>query len=98
MEKYARQLLSDGVRSAEEIHVGIDSEVYRVLNLHYNRNNHIEVTISHPSIRSAADRFQSPLVALARANDVDLFELNAPQMARAAIRMRFSAFLPLAGP
>ena len=45
MEKYARQALSEGIKNAEDIHVSIDSELYRVLNLHYNRNNHIEVRI-----------------------------------------------------
>ncbi|XP_022911742.1 homeobox protein prospero isoform X2 [Onthophagus taurus] len=43
MEKYARQAVSEGVKSADDLHVGGDSELYRVLNLHYNRNNHIEV-------------------------------------------------------
>jgi len=43
MEKYARQALSEGIKNAEDIHVSTDSELYRVLNLHYNRNNHIEV-------------------------------------------------------
>lgn len=43
MEKYARQAVSEGVKSADELHVAGDSEIYRVLNLHYNRNNHIEV-------------------------------------------------------
>lgn len=45
MEKYARQALSEGVTQAEEIRVTFDSELIRVLNLHYNRNNHIEVCI-----------------------------------------------------
>jgi len=43
MEKYARQALSEGVKSADELHVTVENELYRVLNLHYNRNNHIEV-------------------------------------------------------
>ncbi|EZA59916.1 Homeobox protein prospero [Ooceraea biroi] len=43
MEKYARQAVSEGVKSVEDLRVGGDSEIYRVLNLHYNRNNHIEV-------------------------------------------------------
>lgn len=43
MEKYARQAVSEGVKTVEDIHVSMDSEIYRVLNLHYNRNNHIEV-------------------------------------------------------
>lgn len=44
MEKYARQGVSEGVKNVEELRVGGDSEIYRVLNLHYNRNNHIEVS------------------------------------------------------
>lgn len=44
MEKYARQAVSEGVKSQDDLHVGGDSEIYRVLNLHYNRNNHIEVS------------------------------------------------------
>ena len=43
MEKYARQALSEGIKNPDELHVSIDSELYRVINLHYNRNNHIEV-------------------------------------------------------
>ena len=43
MEKYARQALSEGIKNAEDIRVSIDSELYRVLNLHYNRNNYFEV-------------------------------------------------------
>ncbi|KAG8226812.1 hypothetical protein J437_LFUL018649 [Ladona fulva] len=43
MEKYARQAVSEGIKSAEELIVTMESEIYRVLNLHYNRNNHIEV-------------------------------------------------------
>ena len=44
MEKYARQALSEGVKSDTELHVSEESELYRVLNVHYNRNNHIEVS------------------------------------------------------
>ena len=43
MEKYARQALSEGIKNGEDLHVSVESELYRVLNLHYNRNNHIEV-------------------------------------------------------
>ncbi|XP_050589332.1 homeobox protein prospero isoform X1 [Bombus affinis] len=43
MEKYARQAVSEGVKNVDDLRVGGDSEIYRVLNLHYNRNNHIEV-------------------------------------------------------
>lgn len=45
MEKYARQALSEGINNADDIHVSGESEIYRVLNLHYNRNNHIEVRL-----------------------------------------------------
>ncbi|XP_064484099.1 homeobox protein prospero-like [Ornithodoros turicata] len=43
MEKYARQSVSEGVKNVEDLKVSADSELLRVLNLHYNRNNHIEV-------------------------------------------------------
>lgn len=46
MEKYARQAVSEGLQRSEDIHVSKDSEIYRVLNLHYNRNNHIEVSVT----------------------------------------------------
>ena len=46
MEKYARQALSEGIKNAEDLRVSVDSELYRVLNLHYNRNNHIEVSFN----------------------------------------------------
>jgi prospero homeobox 1 len=44
MEKYARQSVSEGTKCIDDIHINGDSEIYRVLNLHYNRNNHIEVS------------------------------------------------------
>lgn len=53
MEKYARQAVSEGVKNADDLHVGGDSELYRVLNLHYNRNNHIEVW--GPQVRENRD-------------------------------------------
>ena len=43
MEKYARQAIAEGIKTPEDLLVTIDSELYRVLNLHYNRNNQIEV-------------------------------------------------------
>lgn len=57
MEKYARQAVSEGVKNAEDLHVGGDSELYRVLNLHYNRNNHIEVW--GPQVREV-ERYLEP--------------------------------------
>ena len=44
MEKYARQALQEGVKDERELLVSDDHELYRVLNVHYNRNNHIEVS------------------------------------------------------
>lgn len=46
MEKYARQAVSEGIKSPDDLNISGDSEIYRVLNLHYNRNNHIEVSVS----------------------------------------------------
>ncbi|WAR18318.1 PROS-like protein [Mya arenaria] len=43
MEKYARQAIAEGCKHSEELAVTTDSELYRILNLHYNRNNQIEV-------------------------------------------------------
>ena len=45
MEKYARQHLAEGIRHAEELHVDTDSEIFRALNSHYNRNNQLDVRI-----------------------------------------------------
>ena len=45
MEKYARQALSEDIKNPDDLRIALDSELYRVLNLHYNRNNHIEVRI-----------------------------------------------------
>lgn len=43
MEKYARQALAEGVKNVTDLVITTDSELYRVLVLHYNRNNQIEV-------------------------------------------------------
>ncbi|XP_053376320.1 prospero homeobox protein 1-like [Mercenaria mercenaria] len=43
MEKYARQAIAEGCKHSDELTVTTESELYRVLNLHYNRNNQIEV-------------------------------------------------------
>jgi len=42
MEKYARHTLSEGLKNVSELVVSKDDELYRVLVLHYNRNNQIE--------------------------------------------------------
>jgi len=62
MEKYARQALSEGIKNAEDLRVSIDSELYRVLNLHYNRNNHIEVPDHFlPVIEAALREFMNSI-------------------------------------
>ena len=48
MEKYARQALSEGVKSYADLHVSEDSELYKVISVHYNRNNHVEVSFLAP--------------------------------------------------
>ena len=50
MEKYARQALQEGVKDERELLVNDDHELYRVLNVHYNRNNHIEVSTGYKLI------------------------------------------------
>jgi len=45
MEKYSRQALAEGVKNVTDLVVSTDCELYRVLVLHYNRNNQIEVRI-----------------------------------------------------
>ncbi|KAI6240857.1 Prospero domain-containing protein [Aphelenchoides fujianensis] len=41
MEKYAKQALAEGITDANDITVTTDSEIFRTLNQHYNRNNFI---------------------------------------------------------
>ncbi|XP_070577803.1 prospero homeobox protein 1-like isoform X1 [Ptychodera flava] len=43
MEKFARQNMSEGVKSPEMLQVSRDSELFKVLNLHYNKSNEFEV-------------------------------------------------------
>ena len=43
IEKYARQYLAEGVRHVEDLLVTPNSDLYRILNLHYNRSNQIDV-------------------------------------------------------
>ncbi|XP_026875919.2 prospero homeobox protein 1a [Electrophorus electricus] len=42
MEKFARQAINDGVTGAEELMVSRDCELYRALNMHYNKANDFE--------------------------------------------------------
>lgn len=43
MEKFARQAVNDGVLTADDLSVTCDSELYRVLNMHYNKANDFQV-------------------------------------------------------
>lgn len=43
IEKYARQCLAEGVRNVEDLIITPNSDLYRVLNTHYNRSNQINV-------------------------------------------------------
>ncbi|CAL1586443.1 unnamed protein product [Knipowitschia caucasica] len=43
MEKFARQAINDGVTGVDELGVSRDSELFRALNMHYNKANDFEV-------------------------------------------------------
>lgn len=43
MEKFARQALLEGVVDACTLQVSRDSELFRALNMHYNKGNDFEV-------------------------------------------------------
>ncbi|EPB78029.1 hypothetical protein ANCCEY_02878 [Ancylostoma ceylanicum] len=43
MDKFARQALAEGITSRDDIVVTVDSEIFRTLNQHYNRNNHVQI-------------------------------------------------------
>ncbi|KAL3052520.1 prospero homeobox protein 1-like [Trematomus bernacchii] len=43
MEKFARQSINDGVTGTEELGVSRDNELFRALNMHYNKANDFEV-------------------------------------------------------
>lgn len=47
MDKYARNYLAEGIKNKEDIIVTPESEIYKNLNQHYNRNNHIQVSWIH---------------------------------------------------
>ncbi|KAI5094568.1 prospero homeobox protein 1 [Silurus meridionalis] len=42
MEKFARQAINDGVTGTDEMSVSRDSELFRALNMHYNKANDFE--------------------------------------------------------
>lgn len=43
MEKFARQAINDGVTGVEELSISRDCELFRALNMHYNKANDFEV-------------------------------------------------------
>uniref|UniRef100_A0A3Q2DJW7 Prospero homeobox 2 n=1 Tax=Cyprinodon variegatus TaxID=28743 RepID=A0A3Q2DJW7_CYPVA len=43
MEKFARQAIAEGIRDVKEITVSRDSELFRALNMHYNKANDFHV-------------------------------------------------------
>ncbi|KAK7907819.1 hypothetical protein WMY93_016431 [Mugilogobius chulae] len=43
MEKFARQAINDGITGADELGVSRDCELFRALNMHYNKANDFEV-------------------------------------------------------
>ncbi|XP_017282423.1 prospero homeobox protein 1a isoform X3 [Kryptolebias marmoratus] len=43
MEKFARQAINEGVTAVEELTVSRDAELFRALNMHYNKANDFEV-------------------------------------------------------
>lgn len=45
MEKFAKQYIAEGIVDPEDIHVSTESEIFKILNQHYNRNNFIQVSI-----------------------------------------------------
>ena len=45
MEKFARQAINDGVTGSEELSVSRDCELFRALNMHYNKANDFEVNM-----------------------------------------------------
>ncbi|VDM58620.1 unnamed protein product [Angiostrongylus costaricensis] len=60
MDKFARQALAEGITSREDIVVTMDSEIFRTLNQHYNRNNHVQppeslVNVVQESLREFFD-------------------------------------------
>ncbi len=43
MEKFARQAIIDGVNDVKDISITRESELFRALNMHYNKANDFQV-------------------------------------------------------
>lgn len=52
MEKYARQYIAEGIARATDLVINDESELYKVLTQHYNRNNHVQVAHTNQSPHS----------------------------------------------
>uniref|UniRef100_A0A672RAC5 Prospero homeobox protein 1-like n=1 Tax=Sinocyclocheilus grahami TaxID=75366 RepID=A0A672RAC5_SINGR len=69
MEKFARQAINDGVAAVDDIIVSHESELYKVLNMHYNKANDFEVPESFLEVAQITlHEFFSAIVA---SRDVD---------------------------
>lgn len=44
MEKFARQAIVDGVNDVKDMSISRDSELFRALNMHYNKANDFQVS------------------------------------------------------
>ncbi len=51
MEKFARQAMSDGVDKSEDLLVIRDMELFRTLNMHYNKSNEFQVACVQPLVK-----------------------------------------------
>ena len=59
MEKFARQAIVDGVNNVDNLSVSRDSELFRALNMHYNKANDFQVrTLSCSSLQHALQKGQ----------------------------------------
>ncbi|KAG9336297.1 hypothetical protein JZ751_002644 [Albula glossodonta] len=57
MEKFARQAINDGATGTEELSVSRDSELYRALNMHYNKANDFELTSRQTTLSDFVHRW-----------------------------------------
>ncbi|CAF1387933.1 unnamed protein product, partial [Adineta steineri] len=54
IEKYVRRCFSESIQNIDDLIVIPNCELSRILNLHYNRSNHINISISFKEIAQAA--------------------------------------------
>lgn len=94
MEKYARQAVSEGVKNSDDLHVSGDCEIYRVLNLHYNRNNHIEVW--GPQVRASTIKLWHDRFFTKKKHKKQLRKTNLPK--KKTQTLRFAALFIFSKP